>query len=90
MAEELGSMTLTEAYDKVPLRNIVSSRVVHEYAIECQWESKDKRKGCVDVFVQKSRRPMSNVEVYEKASEAGYRYDQGRVICGCHGDNDDD
>jgi hypothetical protein len=89
MTKDTESMTLREAYDHVTLRNIVASKVVYEYAIECQWESKDKRKGCVNVFVQKSRRPLSNCEVYEKASEAGYRYESGRVICGCHGDDDD-
>lgn len=89
MTKYTESMTLIEAYDHVSLSNIVSGRVVHEYAIECQWESKDKRKGCVSVFVQKSLRPMSNCEVYEKASEAGYRYESGRVICGCHGDDDE-
>ncbi len=90
MAKDLKSMSLREAYDSVSLGEIVSSRVVYEYAIECTWESKDKRKGCVSVFVEKSRRPLSNCEVYEKASDAGYRYDSGCVICGCHGDDDDE
>jgi hypothetical protein len=83
------SMTLKEAYDSVNLGEIIASKVIHQYVIECQWESKDKRKGCVDGFVLKSPYPLSDFEVYEKASDAGYRYEQGRVICGCHGDDDD-
>lgn len=87
MAKNTKTMTLAEAYDHTMLGDIISSKVVYEYAIECEWESCDKRKGCVNVFVQKSRQPLSSFEVYEKASEYGYKYESGRVICGCHGED---
>ena len=82
-------MTMQEAYDSVSLGDIVSSKVIYQYTIDCEWESADNRHSCSDAFVAKSPFPLSNAQVYEQASQAGYRYELGRVICGCHGGDEE-
>lgn len=87
----MSEVSLIEAYEngpKIP-GDAVEHKVIFRNTIWCQWEDKVRDRACVAFWRCDSDRPMSNVECYEAASKQGFVLKDGRIECGCHGEDDE-